>query len=311
MASEMKTVDRPPLSPRHWPSWLGLGLLRLSLLLPFPVLVALGRGMGWCIYCLAKRWRLVTYANLRRCFPDKPRAEHRRLAVAHFESIGIGLFELAMGWWSGERRLRRLVTISGLEHLEKARAEGNGVLIMSAHFTSFEIGGRLLGLFSPFYLMYRPNDNPVLEYVVRRVRRRHFAGIIPSNKIRELMRRLREGHCVWYAPDLGYKRKNHVMAPFFNQPAPTNPATSRIARSTGAPVIPFYPERRPGAKGYHLRLLPPIENFPSDDPEADTARTNAILEQQIRSMPSQYFWSFDRFKTKLHKRWRRGYLGGR
>jgi KDO2-lipid IV(A) lauroyltransferase len=271
----------------------------------------MGRILGRAIYCLAKRWRLVTYSNLRRCFPDKSRREHRRLAIAHFESIGVGLFELAMGWWSSERRLRRLVTVSGLEHLEQARAKGSGVLIMSAHFTSFEIGGRLLGLFAPFYLMYRPNRNAVLEYIVRRARGRHFQGIIPSNNIRELMRRLREGHCVWYAPDLGYTRKNHVLAPFFNQPAPTNPATSRIARSTGAPVVPFYPERLPGARGYRLHLLPAIDDFPSEDPEADTVRTNSILENQIRQMPAQYFWSFDRFKTKLHKRWRKGYLGGR
>lgn len=281
------------------------------LFLPFPVLVLIGRGLGRCLYWLTWRWRLITYANLRRCFPEKSREEHRRLARAHFESVGVGLFELAMGWWSSERRLRRLVSVSGLEHLERARREGKGVLIMSAHFTSFEIGGRLLGLFVPFHLMYRPNDNPVLEYMVQRARRRHFQGIIPSNKIRQLMRRLREGHCVWYAPDLAYTKKNHVWAPFFGRPAPTNPATSRIAATTGAPVVPFYPQRLPGGRGYHLHLLPALENFPGDDPTTDTARTNAVLESQIRQMPEQYFWSFDRFKRKAHKRWRKGYLGGR
>ncbi|MDQ2069614.1 lysophospholipid acyltransferase family protein [Natronospira bacteriovora] len=312
MAKTSENIPRPPLSPLHWPAWLGLGLLRLMLLLPFPLLVLIGRGLGRGIYYLAWRWRFYTYLNLRRCFPDKPRREHGRLAKAHFEAVGIGIFELGLGWWASDRRLRRLVTVEGLEHLEAAQAQGKGVLIMSAHFTSFEIGGRLLGLFTPFHLMYRPNRNPVLEYVVQRSRRRHFDGIIPSNNIRTLMRRLREGHCVWYAPDLAYTKQNHVWVPFFGRPAPTNTATSRIARATDSPVVPFYPERLPGGRGYCLHLLPALEDFPSDDPEADTVRTNAVLEEQIRKVPEQYFWSFDRFKTRLHKRWRRArFLAGR
>lgn len=312
MANTNPDTPPLPLAPRHWPAWLGLGLLRLMLLLPFPVLVFIGQGLGRGLYYLAWRWRLFTYANLRRCFPEKSRAEHQRLAKAHFRAVGVGIFELGLGWWASERRLRRLVQVEGLEQLEKAKAQGKGVLIMSAHFTAFEIGGRLLGLFTPFHLMYRPNKNPVLEYVVQRARRRHFDGIIPSDNVRQLMRSLRQGHCVWYAPDLGYMKRNHVWVPFFNQPAPTNTATARIAKATGAPVVPFYPERLPGARGYRLHLHPALEGFPSDDPAADTVRTNAVLEEQIRKMPEQYFWSFDRFKTKLHKRWRKAhFLKGR
>ncbi|MEA5446034.1 lipid A biosynthesis acyltransferase [Gammaproteobacteria bacterium AB-CW1] len=312
MSKKEPTPPRLPLSPLYWPAWLGLGLLRLLLLLPYPLLVAMGRTLGRGLYYLAWRWRLFTYANLRRCFPEKSRSEHRRLAKAHFQSVGVGIFELGLGWWASDRRLRRLVEVRGLEHLEAAKAQGRGVLIMSAHFTSFEIGGRLLGLFTPFHLMYRPNKNPVLEYVVHRSRRRHFDGVIPSDSIRQLMRRLKEGHCVWYAPDLAYTRGNHAMIPFFGLAAPTNTATARIAKATGSPVVPFYPERLPGARGYRLHLLPALEDFPGDDPVADTERTTAILEEQIRQMPEQYFWSFDRFKTKLHKRWRKArYLGGR
>ena len=292
-----------PLGIQHWPAWLGLGLLRLLLLLPYPVLVGLGRLTGRLVYPLAWRWRLYTHLNLKRCFPEMSVQERHRLARKHFEAVGVGLFEIGLGWWASERRLRKWVQIEGLEFLQQARAEGGGVILMSAHFTSLEIGGRLLGLHTPFDLMYKENRSPVLEWVMRRNRCRHFDGVIRSDQVREMLRSLRRGRVVWYAPDLGYVRANSAMVRFFGTPAPTNTATPRVARAGNARVLPFYPERLPGARGYRLRILPPLEDFPGKDPVADTERTNRILEEQILRIPEQYFWSHDRFKTKLHKRW--------
>jgi len=86
------------------------------------------------------------------------------------------------------------------------------------------------------------------------------------------------------------------MVPFFGIPAPTNPALSRVARSSEAPVVPFFGERLPGNRGYRLEVFPALENFPTDDPAADALRINKLLEENIRRAPEQYLWSHDRFK---------------
>jgi Kdo2-lipid IVA lauroyltransferase/acyltransferase len=146
--------------------------------------------------------------------------------------------------------------------------------------------------------MYRPLDNPVLEKIVARNRRRLFGELVPHDNIRALVRLLRQGEVVWYAPDQNYRRRQSAMVPFFGIAAPTNTGTARLAMLTGAPVLPFFVQRLPGAKGYRLHLWPALEDFPSDDPVADSARINRIFEQQIERCPEQYFWVHQRFKKR-------------
>lgn len=295
-----RTVERfspALLAPRYWPVWLAVGLLRIFVLLPFPALLWLGRRIGRLIHRLAKRRRELTRYNLAQCFPELDAARREQLAREHFESLGIGLFEIALCWWGSARRLRKRVRFEGLEHVERALQQGRGALLLSAHVTTLEIGGRLLGLFTPFCLMYRPNNNPALEWIISRRRQKHFDRVIPRDNVRQLIRSLKENRVVWYAPDQGFTGKNSVMVPFFGVPAPTNPATSRIAKAGEAPVLPFFVERLPGSRGYRLRVEPPLENFPGETVEADALRTNAIIEQQARATPEQYLWMHNRFKT--------------
>src|SRR5215469_2709878 len=254
------------LKPRYWPVWLLLGFVRLAILLPFGAQLALGRMLGWTLRHAAKRrWR-ITLVNLERCFPELDASARERLARKHFDSLGMAFFEIGLCWWGRTERLKRLAQVSGAENLNAARAEGKGVILLSAHFTTLEIGGRLLGLATDFHLMYRPNQNALIEEVMRRSRERHFDRAIPRNDVRLMLKSLKEGKPVWYAPDQGYRGKNSEMIPFFGIPAPTNTATSRLARASGAPVVPFFVERLPGTRGYSLTLLPALEGFPTEDP---------------------------------------------
>jgi KDO2-lipid IV(A) lauroyltransferase len=112
-----------------------------------------------------------------------------------------------------------------------------------------------------------------------------------------MVRSLREGTPVWYAPDQSYHLKQSALLPFFGVPAMTNTATGTLAKLGKAKAIPFFPRRLPEG-GYELLLLPPLEDMPSGDAEADTMKYTAVLEDQIRRCPEQYYWVHRKFKNR-------------
>lgn len=289
------------LHPRYWLGWLGFGLLRLAIHLPFRWQMRIGRRLGRLMRKVAGRRQRVAEYNLRTCYPDWTEEQRQDLIRRHFEALGIALFEVGLCWWGSDRRLRKLVTIEGLEYLDTALERGKGAILLSAHFTTLEIGGRLLSLYRPFHLMYRPNKNALLEFISKRRREAHFEKAIPRDSVRELLKSLRSNMTVWYAPDQGYKGANSVTVPFFGVPAPTNPATHRLARISGATVMPFWVERLSDDRGYHLRIDPPIEGMGEMTPEEDGATVNRLIEAEVRRIPEQYLWTHNRFKTTAHR----------
>ena len=277
---------------------LGVALLWCLTWLPFAWQLAAGRALGRAGLGLAKNRRDIARTNLALCFPELSAGERQRLLEAHFASLGIALIETALSWWGSDQRLEKLVTLRGLEHLNAALRRGRGAILLSAHFTTLEIGGRLLALHAPFHVLYRDHKNPVIENLQQRARRRRFENAIPRGDLRGMLASLKQNHPVWYAPDQDFGLDNSVFVPFFGIPAATLTATSRLARVSGAPVVPFFQRRLPGARGYELTLLPALERFPSDDVEQDTRRLMHLIEARVREQPDQYLWVHRRFKTR-------------
>lgn len=293
------SASQPSLwTPRYWPVQAGLALGRLAAHLPFPVQIALGRVLGGFAYWLMPGRRRIARTNINLCFPELDARARRRLLRAHFQSLGIGVIETAMSWWAPADRLRGLARIEGLEHLHAALDHGRGVILLSAHFTTLEIGGRLLALHAPFHVLYRPHKNAAFEAAMQTARARHFEKAISRDDMRGMLRSLKANLPVWYAPDQNYGREHSIFVSFFGIPASTITATARLARISGAQVVPFFQERLPGAAGYRLRLHPALENFPTDDDAADTQRINDLIEAEIRKLPAQYLWAHRRFKTR-------------
>ncbi len=288
------------LAPRYWPVWLGLGLLRLLATLPYRWQVRFGRRVGRTAYALMPRRRTIAETNLRLCFPEWDAAQREKVLRHHFEAVGIAFFETAMCWWWSDERLRSLMRIDGLEHLQDGLTRGKGVILLGAHFTSLEIGLRLLAVqIEPrIHPVYQIHSNPLLERIITGNRERHSGKSIPHNNIREMLRTLKQNKVVWYAPDQGYSGKHSAMVPFFGIPAATHTATSRLARASGAAVVPICVRRLPGNDGYRVILHAPFENFPSDDVVADTLRYHQFIEEQTRIAPEQYLWIHRRFKGR-------------
>ena len=286
------------VGPRFWPTWLMFGVLWLVTRLPFGWQMAAGSLIGALALRLAGRRRHIAAVNLRLCFPDRSEDERQRLLKAHFDALGKGVVERALAWWGGSAPLRDRVRVVGLQHLQQARAKGRGVILLSAHFTTLELGGRLLALQAPFHVLYRKHKNPLFETVMQRARRRRFERAIPRDDTRALLASLNAGMPVWYAPDQNHAGPQAVFVPFFGIPASTLTATARLARLSGAPVVPFFQARLPGSEGYLLVLCPALEGFPGADIEQDTARINRLIEDVVREIPEQYLWVHRRFKTR-------------
>lgn len=281
-----------------WATWVLLGLLRVVALLPYRVQLNLGSIFGFALYHLARKRRRIASINLELCFPELEEDERRKLLRRHFRALGRGMLESVWLWWAKEPQLRKLAHIQGLEHLEAVRARGRGVIALSAHFTSLEMGATMLSLFVPTRFMYRPHRNPVLDRFIYGRRMRWTDKSMRRNDARGMIRSLRDGKVVWYAQDQNTSRKEAVFVDFFGQIASTNSATARLAKLTGAAVIPYCTVRREDGSGYDLILEPALEDFPSGDIEADTRRINDVVERWVKKYPDQYLWVHRRFRTR-------------
>lgn len=287
----------PPLGPRHWPAWFGIGVAALLARLPWPLQRLLGRGIGRLLMALLGSRRRVAARNLALCFPELDPAAQGALLRRSFEELGIGLFEFARAWWGTAEPMRGKVTVAGLEHLQAARAGGRGVIIISGHFVTLEMAARLMCDHAPLAGMYRPHDGAAMEWAVLRGRLRYATAMFTREELRPALRHLKQGGLLWFAPDQDTRRGDSVFVPFFGRPAYSLTSTHQLARLSGAAVLGFAHVRHDNGS-YTLRLTPAFEEFPSTDATADTARVMAAIEAMIRAAPMQYLWIHRRFKRQ-------------
>ena len=286
------------LHPRLWFTWLWLGLGWLVAQLPYPVLLFFGKHLGHLIKATSSSRRHVAEVNLKLCFPEKSELELNTLLNENFESTGIAVFETLMSWWSTDKKLKKLVQAEGIEHLEEALKENKGAVLLSAHFTTLEIGGKLLSFYHPFSALYRKHKNPVFEYIMHRRRNSFTQNAIERGNMRKMIKCLKNNEAVWYAPDQNYGKEHSIFVKFFGIEASTITATSRIASVYNSPVVPFFQKRLPGNQGYKLYFYPALKDFPSNNIEKDTQRINDLIEKEVKKLPEQYLWAHRRFKTR-------------
>ncbi len=291
---------RKPLSsyrsPNTWPTWVGMGILRLICLLPFGLAMAIGRSIGCVAHALGGSRRAIVRRNIGLCFPDLSPKERNQLAYEHYKALGMAVIEMGLGRWASDAALVARTKLIGLEHLEKAIADGHGIILLAAHFTTLEISGRVLALnCPPFDGVYRKNRSDFITELQRTGRERTVADTIEKRDLKKLVRRLREKRPVWYAPDQSNNLKGSEVVEFFGIPCMHTTATSQLARLGKAVAIPFFP-RRFADGSYEMTLLPPLANVPSDDPVADTRAYIDALEAHVRTCPEQYFWVHRKFK---------------
>ena len=281
--------------PSLWPTLVWMSLLRLLVFLPYRWQLRIGAGFGWLLSHLARERRHVTHTNLRLCFPELNEAQHQKMFRDVFRHNGIGIMEAAMAWWAPASWFKQRVTLKGREHLDAALAQGKGVILLGAHFSTLDLGGLLFSFHYPLNTLYRPNNNPLIDQIICMGRAR-FTHNIDRTDFRSVIRKLKNNEIIWYAPDQDFGMKQSVFVPFFGVPAATLTATSRLSKLNGSPILMLAQHRLPDGN-YELELFPVIEPFPTGDEMLDASRINNEIERAILKDPAQYMWIHRRFKS--------------
>lgn len=286
------------IHPHYWPTWLGLGILYGINKLPFKLQLNIGKYLGRGAFYLLKRFRRIARINIALCFPKLTEQAQKQLLKKHFESLGMGLVESAMAWWMPYHKLTSLVHVEGLEHLQAAIAKKNGVLILSGHFTSLDICGRLFSSIFPMYVVYREQKNQVIDTLLKRHRNFELMKPIHRHAVRQIIKALRKNAAIWYAADQDYGAAHSIFLPFFNIATATITTPSRYAKQTHAEVVTLFYHRLPSGKGYRITISPILKDFAKLDTDKAMLCFNQSLETAIHAYPEQYLWIHRRFKTR-------------
>ncbi len=277
-----------------------LALVWLLSHLPLAVQAAVGRGLGWAMFHLARERRHVARTNLSVCMPGLGAAEREALLREHFALLGRSTLERGLLWHASEERLKQLIHVEG--DVGFAERHEGPVMWLVPHFLALEVAGAATQLFQRRLAMdvYTPQSVAVFDAALLKGRGRFGRAefLKREDGARAIVKAIRRGLVFFNAPDMDFGLKDAAFVPFFGQPAATLLAPSRLARTLGMAVQPVVAEILPGGQGYRVVFGPPWTDWPTDDPEADAGRMNRFIEDAIRERPAQYFWVHKRFKAR-------------
>ncbi len=268
--------------------------LQAVALLPLSMAHFLGGLLGRLIWFASKKSRRVALVNVAHCFPALSDQEQQQLAYKSHQAMGKNIAELGALWlWPAEKVLKKIVKISGEQYVQEARAKQQGVIFIAPHLGCWEI----IGLYLPMLCLYRPPRISQMDAVIRKARTRNGSRLAATDArgVRSVLQALRKGESTGILPDQDPGQGNGVFAPFFGVQANTMTLASKLATKSGACVIFAYAERLPSGKGYHLHFVPASDEIYGEN---SVTYMNQQVEQLIMQSPSQYLWSYKRFKTR-------------
>ncbi|MGL4679274.1 MAG: Kdo(2)-lipid IV(A) acyltransferase, partial [Plesiomonas shigelloides] len=276
-----------------------IAALYLVTLLPYPLIRRIGFTLGRLFMRIGKRRVKIAERNLELCFPDMSREARAQILQENFESTGMAVMETGMAWFWPDWRVKKIFQVEGLEHMRQAQAEQRGVLLIGVHFLTLELGARVFGMYNPGVGVYRPNDNPLMDWLQTWGRLRSNKYMIDRKDVKGMIRALRAGEIIWYAPDHDYGPRRSVFVPLFAvDKAATTTGTSILMQAADPALVAFAPIRNKDGSGYRLVISPAIQGFPMDDEVAAAAFMNRVVEKEILRAPGQYMWLHRRFKTR-------------
>jgi len=244
------------------------------------------------------RLRRTAERNLSFAYPDRDAAWRTHTIDGIFASIGRLLSAFAQFPSLNASNIRQWIEYEGLEHYERAKAKGRGVLFATAHLGNWELSAYAHALLAePMNVVVRPLDNPTIDDIVER--RRGLSGnklLSKRDFARSILHALRNNEAVGILVDQNSSPDTGVFVPFFGRLACAGSTFAKLAARSGAAVIPGFAVWRADLSRYTLRFYPEIQM--TGDVVADTAAIQSAVEAAIRENPDQWLWIHRRWKTR-------------
>ena len=286
------------------------GVFRIMGRLSLASIEWIAKRLGPVLHRIDGRHRRIVRANLKRAFgEEKTESELRAIELRVFENLVRILLEIGWSMNREPEEFRRHLRLRGLPNFTTAHRRGKGVLFLTAHAGNWEILPVLGSLYRfPVNVLYRPLDSPALDRLVRKMRSRFGAKMVPSHRAaRKILGCLKKGEIVAMLMDQNVDWYEGVFVDFFGSRACTNKGMALIAVKTGAPVLPIFLVREEG--GFAVEIGAPLPLIRTGDKtrdiETNTQLYNDAIERFVRRHPDQWFWVHQRWKTRPYQPWPR------
>ena len=301
-ADDARPADRRPVVARHRIEFAALRAAVAGLgALPWRRAAAVGAALGRAGYRPFGIRRAVVEEQIAAAFPAWPPERVREVAAASYASLGRTTIEAALLPALGTRGVFDLFAeVEGWDVLEAARAEGNGVIVVTGHLGNWEVGGSYVAARGiPIDGIARQQENPLFDRFLTTTREQLGMQVVwDGDAVRRTPRALRDGHVVAFLVDQGTLGLASTWVPFFGRLAKTPRGPAVFALRLGAPIVFAAAVRRPDGR-FHLgfeRVPVASTGDRERDVDAIVASYTATLERWVRRTPEQYFWQHRRWK---------------
>jgi len=268
-----------------------VSIFRFLSILPLSWLHAAGAALGWLVYGASPSYRRRMRDNMRQ-------AGYSQYLNAAIGEAGKSMFELPFIWCADPARVSRHATLENWQLVQNELDAGRGIVFMTPHLGCFEIVAQEIALRNELMVMYRPPKKEALKPLIEGARARHNLLLAPANMsgVRMLAKFLKKGQPVGVLPDQVPQEGEGVWAKFFGRDAYTMTLPAKLALLGDATIIITYAERLPGGKGYVVRFVP-FDGSLDGDSASQAQAINDAMERLIARNPSQYYWSYNRYKV--------------
>jgi Kdo2-lipid IVA lauroyltransferase/acyltransferase len=279
-------------------------LVKILGLPPRNVARAIGAVIGRVARYCTPRLRRAGDLNLRLAFPDKTAAERQEILRKLYRNLGWLLAEFCQMPRYTRGATENFIRYEGLENYLAARDRGKGVLVLTGHLGAWELSSFYHSLMGyPMSMVIRRLDNSLVDNLVNHIRCLHGNQVLHKDDFaRGLLASMRRGETVGILMDTNMTPPQGEFVDFFGYPACTGSGLARVARKTGAEVLPGFLLWEESSRQYVLRFGAPLVLTSSDDLEADvlahTALFTKVIEEYIREYPDQWLWVHRRWKTR-------------